>query len=679
MKKIFNFSDFSSLYESEIYEQNLKIVVAELLGLYYDTTGYGAYTDVEIDSDLDSIIAGNSPENKIAAFKNIMSKVKQKALSTDKIEGADDLIDMIDSAYNKYLEALTYIVSKYKDSEEESKSMVTFINDEVEAYKTHLAEEENKNESNSNFSGYSQLFEGKKSLLSDAENAVNSLRGKIDSYKTDEDPRKKKLATDKDLEIVTISNSIKALKDKKNKDIEKSEISKILKDLIDLEESFVNGINKIIDESSADAELERLRNKARDVKDQITALRKVYLTNKSLAEDKQKSEKVKVKLDTDYIDYVPEESNVPNSEVKKFQELVIDTFKNIKSVADLAFYKKMGTSGKYGPNTRDMVKFLKNGFKLSDKSGDITKELVDEIQIQKDTIHESISTRVYNFSNFVSISEAAFDLSAGLEFAKTLPTYKSTGSSGSSSKTSSGTSKTYKKGDTGSTISAIQNILGVGATGASGTFDDETVTKVKEFQKLNNLKDDGVVGKNTLEAIYGTRDSAKTHKLLDKSRRGPWSYETIGKAIKQVYVKSAGTSGTAGTSGSTENDPKVTEKEIFDLLKSASGSIVNLFSDESFWKPYKNWANDEETKAAKAFESEWHKKMDFKYLNKVKELLATLPEGQGKSFLNDSYQEMENLKDKISKEITAKNSEDVYWTITDAEGNDTRYQIDADV
>lgn len=601
MEKIFNFSTFSSLYEAEgetteekIYEQNLKIVVSDLLSLYYEMTEYGAYTDAEINSDLQSIIAGNSLENKVDALKNIMSKVKQKSLSTDKIEGAKDLFAMIDSAYNKYLEALIYIIDKYKDSPEESSSMLSFVNSEIEAYKNFLDE---TNESNSNLSGYSQIFEGKKSLLSDAENTINSLRGKIDSYKTDTDPRKKKFATDADLEIVKISNSIKGLKDKKNRDIEKSEIEKIFNDLVALETKFDTGINKIIDENTTDTELERLRNKARDVKDQISSLRNKYLKNKASSEDKQKSEKVQVKLGTDYIDYVPEESNVPNLDVKKFQELVTDTFKNIKSVTDLAFYKKMGTSGKYGPNTRDMVKFLKSGFGLSDKSGDITKELVDEIQIQKDTIHESASARVYNFSSFVSISEAAFNLASGLEFAKNLPTYKVTGSSGSSSKTSSGTSKTYKKGDTGSTISAIQNILGVGATAASGTFDEDTVTKVKEFQKLNNLKEDGSVGKNTLEAIYGTRDAAKTHKLVDvgKSRRGPWSYETIGKAIKQVYVKSAGATG-----ASSPEKPKeviIDQKKIDEIAQDIYDGSIGTTGEEKITDAIMSIKNKEEFKA----------------------------------------------------------------------------------
>lgn len=456
MKKVFNFSDFSALYESaDVYDQNLKIIVSELLDLYCEMADYGEYPDSKIYSDFDSILAGNSIKNKIEAFKKIMGEAKTKSLTGNKIAGAKELFDMMDLSYSEFLKALNYIADKYevaagdtdvvkKEKAEDSKLLAEVINKVVSDLDAYLKENEPKvSESDFNFSGDPQIFEGKKSRLSDAEDGINLLRGKIDSYKMDEDPRKQKFAIDADLKIVSIANSIKALKAKKNRDIEKSEIEKVITDLSDLETNFETGINKIIDENTTDQELEKLRNKARDVNYKIKPLRKAYLDNKSDADSKtkaegEKSEKIKVKLGTDYIDYTPEENNTPNPEVKKFQELVVDAFKNIKAVTDLPFYQKMGTTGRFGPNTRDMIKFLKAAFGLSDKSGDITKELMDEIQIQRDTIKESIFPRVYRFSSFVNISEAAFNLAAGLEVAKTLPTYKSykAKSSGSGSKSS---------------------------------------------------------------------------------------------------------------------------------------------------------------------------------------------------------------------------------------------------
>jgi peptidoglycan hydrolase-like protein with peptidoglycan-binding domain len=581
MERIFNFSDFSALYEAEdpkIYEQNLKIVVSDLLALYYEMTEYGAYTDAEIDSDLQAIVAGNSLANKIEAFKSIISKVKQKALTTDKIEGSKELFDIIDSAYNKYLEALTYIANKYKDSKEESDSMTAFVNKEVEAYKAFLDEE--TSESNSNFSGYSQIFEGKKSLLSDAETTVNSLRGKIDSYKMDEDPRKKKFATDADLEIVKISNLIKGLKEKKNRDIEKNEIEGIFNSLKALETKFDTGINKIIDENTTDAELEKLRNKARDVKDQISPLRNKYLKTKSAAEVKGKSEKIKVSLDKDRIEYDVDEIKNVNPEVKKFQELVTDAFKNVKSITDLPFYQKMGIDGKFGPNTRDMVKTLKGAFELSDKSGDITKELSDEIQIQKDTIKESVSVRVYKFSSFVNISEAAFNLAKGLEVAKSLPTYKSSPSGGSKMSGGSGSSKSssYKEGATGGSVTAIHLAMKFPETSEefkTKTFGPETKKFLIEWQKKNGIEPaSGIVGEKTLK------------KMIEVKSLGPWTKDQLPKMLAKVTgiepSKEEDEKSPYGWKPSKEKEVKKEEVKKEDPLKNENakaallGAIKNL-------------------------------------------------------------------------------------------------------
>jgi hypothetical protein len=212
-----------------------------------------------------------------------------------------------------------------------------------------------------------------------------------------------------------------------------------------------------------------------------------------------------------------------------------------------------------------MVKFLKNGFKLSDKSGDITKELVDEIQIQKDTIHESISTRVYNFSNFVSISEAAFDLSAGLEFAKTLPTYKSTGSSGvssgSSSKgSSSGSTKSYKQGATGGNVTDIQLAMGFPETSEeykTRTFGPETKKALIEWQKKNRIEPAiGIVGEKTLK------------KMMEVKSLGPWAAKELPKMLAKV----------TGTEPAKEEVKKEEVKK--EEVKKEEPKIQNLTPDE---------------------------------------------------------------------------------------------------
>ena len=51
-----------------------------------------------------------------------------------------------------------------------------------------------------------------------------------------------------------------------------------------------------------------------------------------------------------------------------------------------------------------------------------------------------------------------------------------------------------KIGDMGYLVAELQRILGLNQT---GYFDAQTEKKVKSFQKINNLKPDGIIGKGT--------------------------------------------------------------------------------------------------------------------------------------------------------------------------------------
>jgi hypothetical protein len=85
-------------------------------------------------------------------------------------------------------------------------------------------------------------------------------------------------------------------------------------------------------------------------------------------------------------------SDVPkgkkSDEVKKFQEEVVAKYSKDKRISATPVYKDLkqsldsGQGGYFGPRTDAMVKMLKAGFKLSDTSADITKELLDKINSQ---------------------------------------------------------------------------------------------------------------------------------------------------------------------------------------------------------------------------------------------------------------------------------------------------------
>ena len=66
-----------------------------------------------------------------------------------------------------------------------------------------------------------------------------------------------------------------------------------------------------------------------------------------------------------------------------------------------------------------------------------------------------------------------------------------------------------KYGSTGSDVEKLQNALidagyDVGSTGADGVFGKNTQAAVQKYQKDNGLAVDGIAGKNTLGALYGT-------------------------------------------------------------------------------------------------------------------------------------------------------------------------------
>jgi hypothetical protein len=237
-------------------------------------------------------------------------------------------------------------------------------------------------------------------------------------------------------EVVKIAAEMGALLDKKNSEINKDDIKKAAARLTEIPTEADKMAEKMLKQDATNKEASSILVQAFGLVQKAVDLSKVYLAKKEEAKQKATTEKIKVTLSVPTIDYTPEETKNVNPEVKKFQELVVDKFGKIKAITSLPQYTKMGTDGKFGPNTRDIVKILKKGFGLTDSSGDITKELVDEIQIQAETIKESANTRIFKFSDFVNISEAAFNLTAAVDTAKELPTYKvkaaSSGGSGGS-------------------------------------------------------------------------------------------------------------------------------------------------------------------------------------------------------------------------------------------------------
>ena len=524
MRKIYSFSDFSSLYEadavtpteaSKLYDQTLGLILTTALNAYTSELDFPiASYDANIDADV-AAIKSTPVLDKPGALKTIMGKV-QKAAADNKAEGAKEAIDAWVAAGSKAVDALTALINQYKDQPEELKYINDSINSKVDEFLENLIDSSKDNtlkadiiaaKESYEFEGTEEISEamdwlkGKKGMIEDVAKQITLVSAKLANLA--ETPGMAQSVSTLQAEVSKIAAEMGALLDKKNKEINKEDIKKAAARLAEIPTEADKMAEKMLKQDATNKEASSILVQAFGLVQIAKNLEKAYLNKKEEAKQKGTAAKIKVSLTVPTIDYTPEETKNVNPEVKKFQELVVDKFGKIKAITSLPQYTKMGTDGKFGPNTRDIVKILKKGFDLSDSSGDITKELVDEIQIQADTIKESDNSRIFKFSDFVNISEAAFSLTAAVDTAKSLPTYKVAPKAAATSSPAKSAAKTEVKSEeakpAGSpkqtlTNGEIQTIAQELIEASNGTTDEagflsaiEKLKSKKDFEILNGL------------------------------------------------------------------------------------------------------------------------------------------------------------------------------------------------
>jgi hypothetical protein len=524
MRKIYSFSDFSSLYEadavtpteaSKLYDQTLGLILTTALNAYTSELDFPiASYDANIDADV-AAIKSTPVLDKPGALKTIMGKV-QKAAADNKAEGAKEAIDAWVAAGSKAVDALTALINQYKDQPEELKYINDSINSKVDEFLENLIDSSKDNtlkadiiaaKESYEFEGAEEISEamdwlkGKKGMIEDVAKQITLVSAKLANLA--ETPGMAQSVSTLQAEVSKIAAEMGALLDKKNKEINKEDIKKAAARLAEIPTEADKMAEKMLKQDDTNKEASSILVQAFGLVQIAKNLEKAYLNKKEEAKQKETAAKIKVSLTVPTIDYTPEETKNVNPEVKKFQELVVDKFGKIKAITSLPQYTKMGTDGKFGPNTRDIVKILKKGFDLSDSSGDITKELVDEIQIQADTIKESDNSRIFKFSDFVNISEAAFSLTAAVDTAKSLPTYKVAPKAAATSSPAKSAAKTEVKSEeakpAGSpkqtlTNGEIQTIAQELIEASNGTTDEagflsaiEKLKSKKDFEILNGL------------------------------------------------------------------------------------------------------------------------------------------------------------------------------------------------
>jgi peptidoglycan hydrolase-like protein with peptidoglycan-binding domain len=325
-------------------------------------------------------------------------------------------------------------------------------------------------------------------------------------------------------EVNQIAAKMGDLLDKKNSEINKEDVKKAATRLAEIPTEADKIAEKMLKQDSTNKEAAAILVQAlglvQDAKDKEI----IYLQNKEGEETTKKAD-----LKATVVEYNPEKTQIENGKVKDLQELIFNKFKNIKSIAGLSEFKKMGTDGKFGPSTAAMIKRMKAGYGLENPSSpDITNELYAELR-KDEVIKES---RVLSFGAYTGISED-FDIKAALSSSSSQPasqpaSKKPAAKDKPSSPASSGV--IFKEGSKGPEVQAIQNAVSAKVVGSSeagdntkkilATFGPITKQAVMDWQKANGFtgKDiDGIVGPSTIK------------KFAEMKNLGKWTASVISK------------------------------------------------------------------------------------------------------------------------------------------------------
>ena len=549
MRKIHSFREFNSIYEAEVagpaqtqksklYDQTLGMILTTILNSYSSLVSYPqASYDSKIDADLSSVKSSPIGE-KLAALIKIMEKVKNAA-ADNKSEGAQEAIDGWIAVGTKAGDALAAMINQYKDQPEEQKYINDFINSSIDNYlndlegaakenplKKDLAKKANESyylEGDQIFEG---IFQGKKGMIEDVSKQITLVLAKLAAFENT--PGMADDVASLRNEVNQIAAQMGNLLDKKNSEIKKEDIKKASARLAEIPTLLDKASQAMLKQDTTNKEAASILVQALALVKAAKEKEMAYLAKKEEAAAKE------------MVSYSADKIKEVNPMVKKFQELVVDKFKDSKQISSLSVFKKMGTDGKYGPATKAMVEIMKSGFGLSDTSGEtITGALIKELEKQE-ALKES---RVYNFNQFSISLDEAFDTTKAMDTAsKVAPAQPASKKFTYDPSKEAGPARMkllFKKGDTGNAVVAINRI--VGQKSDEKNYTDDTVSRVKDFQKLNGLYVDGVAGEDTLKGLYGTRDDASPkYKLNDEgAARGPWAYKTLADLLKEIYTKSS--------------------------------------------------------------------------------------------------------------------------------------------
>jgi hypothetical protein len=257
------------------------------------------------------------------------------------------------------------------------------------------------------------FLKGKARLYGDVEQAVTDAGAFFDSYMGD--PNQKAAAESAKSKTDKV---LADLRGKKPKDHERSDYRSFLDDIEKAKSEFKDKQNQILSKIKEYADVAKIIEEA----SKMSAEAAKKATDVNIEISKKKDERnIKLK-DAIKISKTLKKDEVKgkNEEINKVQKEFIRKFESNPKIKDSAIFKKIKDAvetkkqgGFFGPTTEKIIKGLKAGFGMDDKSSDITQELINKIYTEK--ISESESARsIKGFSDFDVMNED-FDAAKFLE------------------------------------------------------------------------------------------------------------------------------------------------------------------------------------------------------------------------------------------------------------------------
>ena len=436
MKRIYDFSSFSSLYEAEETKERPYLTLLKQI-LSYINTSYMSQLkltedpyDAKIIGDLDSVAKAPGPDS----YKKILANVKSAVDAADPAAKAAG--EAWSNAGEKFVGALAKMLDKLKDNKESlaaaNKSIADFINTQKQNLqkasqdndlKKDVESAEKKNEGLDYSDLNEKVFTGKKGMIKDISKEVTVVSSILRDMAAI--PGMEAEAKKYQDEVNKISADLGELVDKKNKEIDKESLKKAADRLAEIPTLLAKKSGEIAKEDDANKEAAAAFVDALKSLEAAKSADQAYVEKMESAAKEEKSWNDSAKSSIGFKGTVKMDDvkGKKNTVVAGIQKQVIDKFKNIIKDSDV-FKKfsegKFAGDGYFGPNTAKVIQGLKAGFGLNDKTSDITDEILDKVYSyaadQKQNESQSFG-RIRTFSSFESLNEAKlkFDVAKFLE------------------------------------------------------------------------------------------------------------------------------------------------------------------------------------------------------------------------------------------------------------------------